>query len=58
MTASSAPRILIPGCNGQVGWELQRTLSRLGGVTAVQREQMDLASADSIRACVRAVQPT
>ncbi len=58
MTASSAPHILIPGCNGQVGWELQRTLSRLGEVTAVQREQMDLASADSIRACVRAAQPT
>ncbi len=50
-------RLLVTGCDGQVGWELQRALPPLGQVTAVGRNQMDLSSADSIRACIRAVQP-
>ncbi|HUZ03764.1 MAG TPA: sugar nucleotide-binding protein, partial [Acidobacteriaceae bacterium] len=57
MPAHSQLHILIPGCEGQVGWELQRTLLPIGKVTAVGRNEMDLCSADSIRACIRSIQP-
>ncbi|MDY6868692.1 MAG: sugar nucleotide-binding protein, partial [Chloroflexota bacterium] len=30
-------QILLLGCTGQVGWELQRSLSLLGNVTALSR---------------------
>jgi dTDP-4-dehydrorhamnose reductase len=33
--AMNVPRILLLGCNGQVGWELQRALSPLGTLTAL-----------------------
>jgi len=55
---SAAPlRILITGREGQVGWELARSLASLGAVTAVTRAELDLASDDSIRAAVRAARP-
>lgn len=57
MLPHSPLRILITGCEGQVGWELQRTLLPLGNVTAVSRKEMDLSSADSIRDCIRSLQP-
>lgn len=50
-------KILLTAKNGQVGWELQRTLATLGEVVAVDRRAMDLASPDSIRNVIRAVQP-
>lgn len=34
----STPKILLLGSNGQVGWELQRSLAPLGEVVALQRE--------------------
>lgn len=46
-------RILLTGKNGQVGWELRRTLLTLGEVIAVDLEKMDLANADSIRNVIR-----
>ena len=49
--------ILITGSTGQVGYELQRQLAGLGTITAVDRQQCNLADADSIRACVARVQP-
>lgn len=49
--------ILLFGCEGQVGWQLQRSLSPLGAVTAVDRTQCDLASPDAIRAVIGAVKP-
>jgi len=49
--------ILLTGCNGQVGWELQRTLAPLGRVTALERGALDLADADSIRTVLREVRP-
>ena len=49
--------ILLVGKNGQVGWELQRTLATLGEVVAVDRQGMDLANPDSIRSAIRAVRP-
>jgi dTDP-4-dehydrorhamnose reductase len=50
-------KILIIGKNGQVGWELQRALAPLGQVVALERSEMDLADADSIRRVVRDLRP-
>ena len=50
-------RILVPGRNGQVGWELQAALAPLGTVVPLDRAQMDLADPDSIRRAIRDVQP-
>jgi len=50
-------RILITGANGQVGWNLQRTLGPLGDVTALTREQLDLADLDSVANTVRDIAP-
>ena len=50
-------RILLTGVNGQVGWELRRTLAPLGQVVAMDSKALDLADADAIRAKVREVAP-
>lgn len=50
-------RILLTGVNGQVGWELQRTLAPLGEVIAADRSLLDLADTASIRARVAALAP-
>ena len=49
--------ILLTGSNGQIGWELRRTLTTLGRVTALDRRGMDLADPDSIRSAIRACDP-
>lgn len=50
-------KILLTGKNGQVGWELQRTLASLGQVIALDSVALDLADADAIRRKVREIQP-
>ncbi|MEQ6341304.1 MAG: dTDP-4-dehydrorhamnose reductase [Gammaproteobacteria bacterium] len=50
-------KILLTGKNGQVGWELERTLSTLGQVIALDQADMDLADPDSIRKVIRAIKP-
>lgn len=50
-------KILVTGKNGQIGWELQRTLAPLGDVVAVGRNELDLADPDSIRKVVREIRP-
>ncbi len=55
MNASST--ILLTGKNGQVGWELQRTIAPLGNVIALGRQEMDLADPDSIRRVIREIKP-
>lgn len=50
--------ILLFGKNGQIGWELQRSLAHLGHVVAVGREDVDLTNEDDIRTIIRAVEPT
>lgn len=50
-------RILVTGKNGQVGWELQRSLSAFGQVIAIDADEMDLADPDAIRRTVREVRP-
>ncbi len=56
-TFSPTCKILLTGKNGQVGWELQRTLACLGEVVAVDRQGLDISSADAIRALIREVKP-
>lgn len=50
-------KILLTGRNGQVGWELQRTLTPLGQVIALDAEELDLTDADAIRRKVQEIQP-
>lgn len=50
-------KILLTGVNGQVGWELQRTLAPLGEIIAANRQTLDLTSPDAIRALIRKVKP-
>ncbi|VVN65392.1 dTDP-4-dehydrorhamnose reductase [Pseudomonas fluorescens] len=55
-------KILLLGKNGQVGWKLQRSLSPLGEVIALDRHRVnglcgDLSDLDSLRATIRQVKP-
>ena len=50
-------KILLTGCNGQVGFELQRSLAPLGEVVAVDHADCDLADAEAIRKLVRDTRP-
>jgi len=50
-------KILLTGKDGQVGWELQRSLAPLGEVTAFNRAALDLSDAAAIRAAIRALRP-
>jgi dTDP-4-dehydrorhamnose reductase len=52
-----APAILLTGADGQVGWELRRTLAPLGRVVAVRRADVDLADEGALRALVRELRP-
>lgn len=49
--------ILLTGVNGQVGWELRRTLATLGTVSAPTRSQLDLTDVDAIRSLIRTLRP-
>ena len=49
--------ILLIGKNGQVGWELHRSLLTLGAVTAIDYPEFDLARPDNARQWMRDVQP-
>jgi dTDP-4-dehydrorhamnose reductase len=51
------PKILLIGKNGQVGWELQRTLAPLGRVRAIDFPEIDLTEASSVRRWVRESAP-
>ena len=50
-------RILLFGKNGQVGWELQRSLSPLGDVIAVGRKDADFLDLKGLRAFTLEVRP-
>jgi len=47
-------KILLLGKDGQVGWELQRSLAPLGELVAWGRQEADLCELDALRARVRA----
>jgi dTDP-4-dehydrorhamnose reductase len=50
-------RILLLGCTGQLGWELERTLACLGEVTALDYPTVDLLDEAGIRKTVRGAIP-
>jgi len=50
-------RILLTGRTGQIGWELERSLSPLGRIFAFDHASLDLANPDQIVARVREVKP-
>lgn len=50
-------KILVTGKNGQVGYELERSLQSLGEIIAVDRRQMDLSDLGQVRDVIRTVKP-
>ena len=50
-------KILLTGKNGQVGFELQKKLGALCEVIATDREELDLANPDAIRAFIDQIKP-
>ncbi len=53
-----APRILITGRNGQLGWALERAFATAGDVFAFDHDALNLADPDAIRRCCHEVKPT
>ncbi|MFL9865226.1 dTDP-4-dehydrorhamnose reductase [Paraburkholderia fungorum] len=49
--------VLLTGTNGQVGFELQRSLQGLGRIVALDRSRLDLRDPQQIREVVRATKP-
>lgn len=49
--------ILLTGASGQVGWELQRSLSTLGRVVAPGHAEFDLARPQTLAAALRDIKP-
>lgn len=52
------PTILVTGVNGQVGYELLRSLQGLGRVIGLDRAALDLSDPDQIRRVAREVRPS
>ena len=50
-------KILLFGKNGQVGWELNRSLQPLGEVIATGREDVDFSEPESLRQIVQDISP-
>ena len=50
-------RILLTGRNGQLGWELERSLAPLGEVIALDRSTLDLSDAAAIRRVAQDAKP-
>jgi dTDP-4-dehydrorhamnose reductase len=51
------PTILLIGTNGQVGRELQKILPRVGEVTSLNRQQLDISKPEEIRGVIRNFRP-
>lgn len=50
-------KLLVTGANGQVGWELRRSLSHLGTVVAMDRNACDLSRPQELNRVIRDVRP-
>jgi dTDP-4-dehydrorhamnose reductase len=50
-------KILLLGCRGQVGWELERALAPFGDLTALDRAVADLSDPDAVGRLVLAARP-
>ncbi|BAX59886.1 dTDP-4-dehydrorhamnose reductase [Burkholderia stabilis] len=57
MQRSERRTILLTGINGQVGFELERSLQGLGKIVALDRSRLDLARLDQVREVVREIRP-
>jgi len=58
MTTADEPKlVLLTGANGQVGFELARSLQGLGRVVALNRRGLDLTDSEKIRWVVRELSP-
>jgi dTDP-4-dehydrorhamnose reductase len=58
MNTRKQATILLTGVNGQVGFELVRSLQGLGKIVALDRNHLDLCDLDQVRRVVREVKPT
>ena len=50
-------KILLTGREGQIGWELQRSLVAIGDVVATNRREFDLCDSNAMRSIVRKTSP-
>jgi dTDP-4-dehydrorhamnose reductase len=50
-------KIVLLGKNGQLGWELERSLPALGDVVALDREELDLCDLDAVQRTLRELKP-
>ena len=50
-------KILLIGCNGQLGWELQRACMTLGQVMALDYPQIDIRQSSALRELIRSTRP-
>ncbi len=50
-------KILLTGINGQVGFELQRSLQGLGEIIALERSQFDLSDLAQVRSVLQSIKP-
>ena len=50
-------KILLFGKNGQVGWELSRSLQPLGEVITLDRKKADFSNPESLRGIVQSIKP-
>ncbi len=57
MALNAIPKILVTGKNGQVGFELQRSLAVLGELIAIGRDDCDLSNPVMIRELVQRIRP-
>jgi len=50
-------KLMVTGADGQIGWELGRSLAGLGNVVALNRQQCDLWRSDRLSSVIRHVKP-
>ena len=50
-------KLLLLGSNGQVGWELQRSMATLGKLKACDRNTLDFIDLDGLRQLIRDYKP-
>jgi dTDP-4-dehydrorhamnose reductase len=50
-------KLMVTGANGQVGWELRRSLAALGSVIALDRSQCDLGQPERLPDIIRKLNP-
>ena len=50
-------KILLTGKNGQMNWELNRTLFTIGTVFALGRNEMDLSKPETMGSVIQDIQP-